>query len=121
MHEILRDEIRHSRLGWAHLESESLRVPCKLLADYLPAMLAGTVNEELFVERQALPIEEPLSGLGSLTRRQRVEIFSDAMHKVVFPGLERYGVDTAQGVSWLDKRFSRSAQRDCDGTKPTAS
>ncbi len=121
MHEILRDEIRHSRLGWAHLESESLALPCKLLADYLPAMLAGTVNEELFVERQALAIEEPLSGLGSLTRRQRVELFSDAMHKVVFPGLERYGVDTAQGASWLDKRFSPPHPRDCDGTKPTAS
>jgi bacterioferritin (cytochrome b1) len=121
MHEILRDEIRHSRLGWAHLESESLALPCQLLADYLPAMLAGTVNEELFIEREALPIEEPLSGLGSLTRHHRVEIFADAMRKVVFPGLQRYGVDTAQGASWLDSRFSPPNQGDCDGTKPTAS
>jgi hypothetical protein len=84
-------------------------------------MLAGTVNEELFIEREALPIEEPLSGLGSLTRHHRVEIFADAMRKVVFPGLQRYGVDTAQGASWLDSRFSPPNQGDCDGTKPTAS
>ena len=106
MHAILRDEVRHSQLGWAHLEAERERIPVALLADYLPAMLSATVQEELFISRDDHPLEEPLSGLGALSRKQRLTVFDRSMHEVVLPGLERYGVDTSQGARWLKTQLA---------------
>jgi hypothetical protein len=98
-HLVLRDEIGHSRLGWAHLASEQANLPKTMLADYLPAMLAGTVNDEIF--STASDIAYDLDGLGALSRTRRRTTFEQTMRTVVFPGLERFGIDTAAGERWL--------------------
>jgi hypothetical protein len=108
MQAILRDEVGHARLGWAHLAAENQRGPAKFLGDYLPVMLAGTVQDELFTASAEHAEREALSGLGALDRSARRRIFEGTMRLVVFPGLERFGVDTASGEKWLEERLRKT-------------
>jgi len=107
MHSILRDEIGHSRLGWAYLAGASSRSSKRFIADHLPAMLAGTVTQEIFEDRPPHALEEPLSHLGALTRKERLHIFQESMRAVVFPGLERFEIDTQAGERWLRRQLGR--------------
>lgn len=111
VHEVLRDEIDHARLGWAHLAVESTRRDVGWLAPHLPAMLTATVHEELFGEDEPEPeLAGVVEGLGSLRRSTRRELFVGTMESVVFPGLQRFGVDPTAGRRWLRARLG-SAQR----------
>lgn len=100
VHEILRDEIDHSRLGWAHLALEHERGAVAFLGERMPAILAGTVSEELFWPGEG-SAGSTLDGYGALGRGARLEIFVATMQDVVFPGLERFAVDTAAARRWL--------------------
>lgn len=111
--EILRDEVQHGRLGWAHLAAESAQgLPTAFLSEHVPAMLAVTVNEELFLPTDVDLItqeeEEGLAAHGALGRHARRELFVSVMRGVVFPGLARFGVDPAPGERWLDERLARA-------------
>jgi hypothetical protein len=110
IHRVLRDEIRHSRLGWAHLAAEQGELPAAMLADYLPAMLAGTVSDELFSSAGDAAAELALDGLGALRRVRRRAIFEDTMRAVVFPGLEHFGIDSAAGERWLASKPAALAE-----------
>ncbi len=114
VHSILRDEVQHSRLGWAHLAAEKNRGPLAFISDYLPAMLAETVATELFSDVEEDPVlKKALGECGALSRSDRRNLFVDAMQKIVFPGLEHFGVDTAAGSRWLDEQLAPSfARRD---------
>lgn len=104
--EILRDEVQHARLGWAHLAAESQRRSVTFLGPRLRGMLATTVDEEIFGEE--LGAGEALAPFGGLSRATRCEIFVSTMHQVVFGGLHRFGVDTTDAQRWLDQRSGRS-------------
>lgn len=99
--EILRDEVTHARLGWAHLSAERARGGGAGLAEGLPAMLAGTVREELFAPTDGEAVDPRLAGHGELPRALRVEVFVQTLEAVVFPGLEAHGVDASAGRAWL--------------------
>ncbi|MDC0744066.1 ferritin-like domain-containing protein [Polyangium mundeleinium] len=105
MQSILRDEVDHARLGWAHLAAEHERGAVDVVGPSLPAMLAGTISEELFASWAEHPAQEALSGLGALDRAERRRIFGETMSLVVFPGLRRFGVDTGRGERWLSERL----------------
>jgi hypothetical protein len=104
MQAILRDEVGHARLGWAHLAAERQRGPAGFVGDYLPAMLAGTVQDELFSTAAEHSASEALNGLGALDRSGRRRIFEGTLRVVIFPGLQKFGVDTARGERWLEER-----------------
>jgi hypothetical protein len=108
VHEVLRDEVQHSRLGWAYLASEHARGSVAFLADYLPEVLAGTVTEELFrpIDPDGTSEDANLAGLGALERTRRLSIFAGTMRAVVFPGLARFGVDPAAAEGWLVARVT---------------
>lgn len=108
MQSILSDEVRHSRLGWGYLADQSAKGPQGFIADYLPHMLAGTVHEEIFNEALVSPFDEQLSAHGVLSRAERLDIFRSTMTEVVFPGLERFGVDTSAGQQWISAQTNRS-------------
>ena len=112
VHEILRDEVQHSRLGWAHLASEHALGYGRVLGDYLPVMLAGTVTEELF--RAGDEADPELAGYGALPREDRAQIFTATMRELVFVGLERFGIDTSAGAQWLDKKIDKTVDRRVD-------
>ena len=104
--EILRDEVTHARLGWAHLSAERARGGGAHLAQGLPAMLAGTVRDELFAPTDGESADPRLAGHGELPRAMRVEVFVQTLEAVVFPGLEAHGVDASAGRAWLAKARS---------------
>jgi hypothetical protein len=101
--EILRDEVEHARLGWAHVAAEVSRRDLAYLGPQLPAMLAHTVHAEIFAEHDDVDAA-PLAGLGALPRSRRCALFVQCMRDVVFPGLALHGVDTTIADAWLAAR-----------------
>jgi hypothetical protein len=102
---VLRDEINHAQLGWAHLAREHRSGAVPFVADYLPAMLAQTVGDELFAAGP--DVDADLAGLGALSRRDRQEVVVESLEHVIFPGLERFEVDTSAGRRWLASHVTR--------------
>jgi hypothetical protein len=98
--EILKDEVQHSRLGWAHLAAMRAQGKGDFLSETLPYMFKTADVTAIFTED--LRREAPhLAFYGELCQAQRVGIFHAAMRDVVFPGLEAQGVRTDAGRAWL--------------------
>lgn len=103
--QILRDEVRHSRIGWAHLAAERSRRDVRELAPFIPRMLAASVAEELFSPPPPGPKDLEAIEHGELPLQTRLEIFKTALQKVVFPGFEAAGIDASAARSWLKSKM----------------
>jgi hypothetical protein len=105
LHSILRDEVEHSRLGWAYLAEEHARGAPDCVSESLGAMLSSTLSDELFgASSNANELDRALAGLGSLERAERLRIVRETLNAVVFPGLERFGIDTTRGKAWFAEK-----------------
>jgi hypothetical protein len=104
MHSILRDEVRHSRLGWAYLAEAPSSRAMEAVSAHLPAMLRSTLSDELFKRSSVDPLEGELAGLGQLERAERRRVVRETLEQVVFPGLERFGADVGSGRRWIEDR-----------------
>ena len=105
MQSILRDEVSHSRLGWAFLAERHAAGARDCVSPHLGAMLEATLGDEFFTSNASLePEEEALTGVGVLDRRERRRIARDTLELVIFPGLERFGIETALGRGWFRER-----------------
>ena len=109
MQEILKDEVRHARIGWAHLSAEHQRGGIKTLGELIPAMLKDTVHEELFSDVPESRHAQILMGYGSLNRTERRRVIGATLEQVIFPGLERFGIDVTAGWSWWSGRGERAS------------
>ena len=101
LHEIARDEVSHSQMGWAHLSRESGFLDVRFLSGWLPSMLgpaAGNAFEAVASEPPDLP------RYGILPRARKREVFVQTLKDVVFPGLEQFGISTAPARAWLSER-----------------
>jgi hypothetical protein len=109
--EILKDEVWHSRLGWAHLHSARAKGQGAFLSAALPRMLAGAVRMELFADSPAQHAEEAelLADHGELPLATRAEIFESSARDVLLPGLEELGIDTRPARQWIRAARSRRA------------
>jgi hypothetical protein len=109
LHTIARDEVGHSRLGWAHLTFEASRGDVRFLGELVPMMLGDPASPWM----SALPsevVDDPrLMRFGVLPRNRRREEFATMLREVVFPGLARYGIDTDPSRAWLDARVPPAA------------
>jgi len=105
LRELAEDEVVHARLGWAHLAGEHRRGATAFLAPYLPAMLEGSVDAELFGPPGPGRDDPALLEAGVLPHVRQRELFAQALREVVFPGLEECGVDAAAGRVWLAGRL----------------
>src|SRR5262249_21683200 len=101
LHSISKDEVIHSRMGWAHLSRESAAGEVAFLGPLIPGMLAGTIEEGLFGAPPADEDAEGLLRLGVLPLEKKREVFLGTLEQVVFPGLEKFGVDPEPGRRWL--------------------
>jgi hypothetical protein len=111
--EILKDEVWHSRLGWAHLHAAREKGQGAFLSAALPRMLAGAVRVELFADLAAEAQEtEQLADHGELPAATRVEIFASAARDVLLPGLEGLGIDTGAASAWIESAIERSGRVD---------
>ena len=97
VHEIARDEVAHSQMGWAHLAREASLTDVSFLSAWIPDMLAGTVDFA-----PAPPEPEGLQEQGVLPRARKREIFLAALGQIVLPGLEKFGVETAPARRWME-------------------
>lgn len=106
LHSILRDEVVHSRLGWAFLAEEHARGARDCVSERLAALLSSTLPDELFdAPPEDSAVDRALAGLGSLERTERKRVVRETLHGVIFPGLERFGIETSRGRAWLDERL----------------
>lgn len=106
VHTILRDEVRHSRLGWAWLEEERSRLDVAFLGPLLPGMLAATFRAEFFVPVADDPEQEALAAYGNVAARERLPLAMAVLDDVVFPGLDAAGVPTEAARVWRRERVS---------------
>jgi HEAT repeat protein len=104
LRELLRDEVAHSRLGWAHLAREHAEGTVGFLGRYVPAMLEGGLAPGLFEPGTPESEHPALPHHGVLTHSSKREVFIRALEDVVLPGLERFEVDTAPARRWLAHR-----------------
>ncbi len=101
LHELLKDEVRHSRLGWAHLAAERAQGRGDFLPDVLPLMLAGSVDPGFLDGSKVLPWSDELYDYGELPSFELVRIYRDMLESVIFPGFESFGLDTSKSRTWL--------------------
>jgi hypothetical protein len=104
LHELARDEVSHSRMGWAHLAREAATQDVSFLSRWIPSMLAGSVDEALFMEQPPENDAAEFFRHGILPRARKLEVFRSTLLDVVFPGLEKLGVDPAPARAWLSAR-----------------
>ncbi len=107
LHEIAKDEVVHAQMGWAHLAREAARSSVAFLSAWIPAMLAGTIDEGLFSEAADEATSDDLFRHGVLPHARKREVFSRTLVDIVFPGLERFGIDASPARAWLEKAERR--------------
>jgi len=107
LHSISKDEVVHSRMGWAHLSRESAAGEVAFLGALIPGMLAGTIDQGLFGAPPPDEDPEGLLRLGVLPLEKKREVFLGTLEQVVFPGLEKFGVDPEPGRAWLARAAGR--------------
>ena len=121
LRELAADEVRHSRLGWALLAAEHARGGTAFLGPLVPAMLEGSIDADLFRPASRNRDDEALLEHGVLPHLLKREVFTRVLEEVVFPGLERFGVDPAPAKAWLERKRSAlaSAEPSPDGARLT--
>jgi len=99
LRELLSDDIDHARLGWGVLESTLQASPAlaPILSRYLLPLTR--MNFRTWRVGEKPMHENPAHGcpLGSDVARNLIE----AMEGLVFPGLERVGLDTTRARAWI--------------------
>ena len=103
---LLKDEINHGRLGWAHLAAERSNGRGGFLSEILPAMLAGAVDPGLF-ERGADPVDAEAMAHGELPRADRQTLFATTLREVILPGFETFGIDARPAAAWLERQIAK--------------
>lgn len=106
LRELLRDEVRHARLGWAHLAAEREQGRGAFLRDVLPLMLEASVEPGFLEGENQMPWDDVLLDYGELPWAELVRIFRDTLELVVFKGLDAMGIDTSEGRAWLAAKIS---------------
>jgi hypothetical protein len=104
LHELLKDEVTHARLGWAHLAAERAEGRGQFLRDVLPLMLEASIEPGFLESNPFMPWTDALYDYGELPWAELVQIYRDTLNLVVFAGLDALGVDTSKGRAWLEER-----------------
>jgi len=102
LRELLKDEVRHSRIGWAHLAAERAAKRGDFLRDVLPLILEASVEPGFLDGTQPAPWTDSLYDYGELPLPELVSLYCDTMNQVIFRGLDRLGIDTSRGRAWLE-------------------
>jgi hypothetical protein len=103
LHELLKDEVRHARLGWAHLAAERTQGRGQFVRDVLPLMLEASVEPGFLDGTRPAPWTDGMYDYGELPWAELVRIYCDTLNLVVFAGLDAFGIDTSKGRAWLSK------------------
>jgi rubrerythrin len=100
LHELARDEVHHSRLGWAYLAWARPRIDFGFLGPLLPGMIGGNAGD-LFAPPRGEVDRPELLRQGVVPHSMRQQVYVETLESVVFPGFETLGVDTTSAKRWL--------------------
>lgn len=89
---ILRDEVRHSRLGWAYLAFAAAFRDVRYIEPALPKMLWAAVDAEVVDAPVTEADRAALRARGVLPRAAVRRITESTVHTTIAPGFERYGL-----------------------------
>ncbi len=99
-HELLRDNLNHARIGWAHLASGYVDGKAKRHVGLaLPALLRLARDSWLSEPRAAF--DEPAHCV--LGNERFLELMRGALDEIVLPGFDHVGVDTRAGREWSSR------------------
>ena len=116
MHSVLRDEVNHSRLGWAFLAEERGRGARDCVGQHVPEMLEAALGPHFFSFADAPNAQQKeLATLGALERPERQRIVRETLESVIVPGLERFGIETSPTKRWLDLNPTTPVQSTVSG------
>src|SRR5581483_1181499 len=102
--ELLKDEVKHAKLGWAYLLWARQQGEGAPLADQLPKMFVDVSMPSFFsASLEPDPRETELAHFGELSMAQRRQLFFDTVNDVIFPGLESNGIPTGPARAWIAK------------------
>jgi rubrerythrin len=104
LHELARDEVHHSRLGWAYLTWARPRVDFGFLGPLLPGMMDGNAGPEMFAPAPEEVDRPELLRQGVVPQSMRKQVYVETLQSVVFPGFETLGVDTMPAKRWLSEK-----------------
>ena len=99
--EILKDEVSHSRLGWAHLAAERLQGRGEFLSKELVGMFKEIGLSLIFDAEDRARDADVLAQYGELSFERRTEIFKAVVSDVILPGFDQAGLDTGSVRHWL--------------------
>jgi hypothetical protein len=85
---IVRDEIEHGRIGWAHLTIAAGRGDVAWLGPYVAAMRDAALRHDV----APTPVADDLAMYGILSRAAVDTIVAETWRDVIVPGLARAGV-----------------------------
>jgi hypothetical protein len=107
LHELLQDEVRHARLGWAHLAAERAQGRGQFLGDLLPLMLDASIEPGFLEGKLSIPWTDALYAYGELPWAELVRLYRETFNLVIFPGFDAAGIDTAKGRAWLEEHCAK--------------
>ncbi len=99
IHQIVRDEVSHSRLGWAHLSAERAKGRGEFLNAVLPRMLGQAHAETVFGHEEQE--EDADVAHGEIARAAMRKTVAHTLRSVIFPGLRTHGLSVAGAEQWL--------------------
>ncbi len=94
VHEILEDEISHSRLGWAELALAARTSDVSWLSAFVPGMIRDAIRSDIKPMVILGKPESDLSRWGILPIGQAQTLMHEAIEDVILPGLMAFGVKT---------------------------
>ena len=101
LREILSDEVRHARIGWAVLASNQLSSADRAsIANVMPVLLDVCVSTWLADIERDYP-DDLLQGHGCLRHEHLSSVIDDALHNVIVPGLDHVRIDSTPARAWL--------------------
>lgn len=89
IHEILVDEIDHSRIGWAELGRQAQTEDISWLKQYVPVLVKEAFSSDI---SPMLKQNQDLSIWGILSPKDAGPIMEATLEKVIYPGLKQFGI-----------------------------
>ncbi len=103
---ILKDEVHHSQMGWAHLSWCRAQGKGAFIAEALPYMLSQTGAKELGLHETHLLESPDLLAHGELPLQDRKNLFHRVIHQIFFPGLVHAKIAPDRGLAWMEQNFT---------------
>jgi hypothetical protein len=100
---LLRDDLNHARIGWAHLASPFVDAEARHhVGRALPTLLR--LGQDGWIHEPRAPFDDPAHGV--LGPAGFPDLMRTALSELVLPGFDHVGVDTRAGREWFTQHVA---------------